>query len=406
MNEKYIRKSSWSAIFGAVKDAFTDEGFHTAVGDVSGQSKENRQSVARRDGREGKKPMLTETPAFKVAENSALALKAADALAFHRNGQDAKRIAAIEERVNKNALELRSALRGSYPGDAEVARSALQDTSGRRRSSSTMPVRRFQGSQRPALEGVPSSWQRETASLDSRMSRSSSARPYAGMGRQDLPSLEGYPQVPTRDSKASQQKAPRPPQLPAGRCDKCDGRHDTDACPNFKNSREKHKDAWANYGAKSPKQLGASSGIFVLRSGRCVRQPGDGNCLFHSLCFGLNDGRSGRPLSAGELRGQLATFVAQHPRLDIAGDSLEEWVKWDTNSSTSTYASRMSRGGWGGGIEMAACSLLKNVNVHVYEKRSGAFKRISCFDCPGRASKTIHVLYQGGVHYDALVPLE
>jgi hypothetical protein len=92
--------------------------------------------------------------------------------------------------------------------------------------------------------------------------------------------------------------------------------------------------------------------------------------------------------------------------LDIAGDSLEEWIKWDTNSSAGNYASRMSRGGWGGGIEMAACSLLKNVNVHVYEKRSGGFKRISCFDCPGKASKTIHVLYQGGVHYDALVPLE
>lgn len=136
-----------------------------------------------------------------------------------------------------------------------------------------------------------------------------------------------------------------------------------------------------------------------------MRQPGDGNCLFHSLCFGLNDGKSGRPISAGELRGQLSSFIAQNPSLDIAGDSLEEWVKWDANSSARNYASRMARGGWGGGIEMAACSLLKNVNVHVYERGSGGFKRISCFDCPGHASKTIHVLYQGGVHYDALVPL-
>jgi len=55
---------------------------------------------------------------------------------------------------------------------------------------------------------------------------------------------------------------------------------------------------------------------------------------------------------------------------------------------------------------MAACSLLKNVNVHVYENsgRSLEFKRISCFDAPN-AKQTVHVLYQGGVHYDALQPL-
>lgn len=47
----------------------------------------------------------------------------------------------------------------------------------------------------------------------------------------------------------------------------------------------------------------------------------------------------------------------------------------------------------------------KKVNVHVYEKnrRGPGYRRISCFDCP-KAARTIHVLYQGGVHYDALVP--
>jgi len=67
----------------------------------------------------------------------------------------------------------------------------------------------------------------------------------------------------------------------------------------------------------------------------------------------------------------------------------------------------MSRSGaWGGGIEMAAFSQMTRRNVHVYEKRSavGGFKRISCFDCPGAGSKTVHVLYCGGVHYDVLRP--
>jgi hypothetical protein len=106
------------------------------------------------------------------------------------------------------------------------------------------------------------------------------------------------------------------------------------------------------------------------------------------------------------LRREIAGFLQQNPSLQIAGDTLEEWVRWDSNSSVAEYARRMAMSGWGGGIEMAACSLLKNVNVHVYENahRGSEFKRISCFDCPN-ALKTIHVLYQGGVHYDALVPL-
>lgn len=103
--------------------------------------------------------------------------------------------------------------------------------------------------------------------------------------------------------------------------------------------------------------------------------------------------------------------MAANPSLQIAGDTLEEWVRWDSNSTVAEYARRMACSGWGGGIEMAAFSNMKGINVHVYENIGRGsrgcgteFKRISCFDCPN-ATKTIHVLYQGGVHYDALVPL-
>ena len=63
---------------------------------------------------------------------------------------------------------------------------------------------------------------------------------------------------------------------------------------------------------------------------------------------------------------------------------------------------QMATGGWGGGIEMAAASHLKQVNLYVYERCSLGFKRISCFEVPG-AKQTVRVVYQGGVHYDALV---
>jgi hypothetical protein len=49
--------------------------------------------------------------------------------------------------------------------------------------------------------------------------------------------------------------------------------------------------------------------------------------------------------------------------------------------------------------------LFLQVNIHVYEadRRSGGYRRISCFDHP-QAHHTIHVLYRGACHYDALVP--
>lgn len=189
----------------------------------------------------------------------------------------------------------------------------------------------------------------------------------------------------------------------SGKCDKCDGPHATEACPHFKKARENHKDAWANYG--KPWKVGSEGGQkFIMHRGKEVRQPGDGSCLFHSLCFGLNGGRQGGRFRAAQLRKDLANFIGRNPQKEIAGDTLEEWVRWDARSSVSAYAGRMARGGWGGGIEMAACCLSQRVNVHVYVRRRNGFERISCFDYPERTKQTIHVLYQGGVHYDALVP--
>eukprot|EP00658_Telonema_sp_P-2_P052279 TRINITY_DN40491_c0_g1_i1.p1 TRINITY_DN40491_c0_g1~~TRINITY_DN40491_c0_g1_i1.p1 ORF type:complete len:151 (+),score=11.50 TRINITY_DN40491_c0_g1_i1:147-599(+) len=63
----------------------------------------------------------------------------------------------------------------------------------------------------------------------------------------------------------------------------------------------------------------------------------------------------------------------------------------------------MSRSGWGGGIELLACSRCFGVNVHVYERRAAGYKRISAFDHTD-AKGTVPVLYCGGVHYDALKP--
>jgi hypothetical protein len=125
-------------------------------------------------------------------------------------------------------------------------------------------------------------------------------------------------------------------------------------------------------------------------------KPGDGSCLFHSMSYGLQDGSS-----ASSLRSSICEFIRKNPSLKISDTPLSDWVKWDSRSSVGEYASRMSRGAWGGGIEMASLSVMKKVNVHVYEKTAGGFKRISAFDYSDnpQSRPIIRVLYCGGVHY-------
>lgn len=183
-----------------------------------------------------------------------------------------------------------------------------------------------------------------------------------------------------------------------GLCGRCDKDHDTADCPHYKKARENHPDALR----RKPLEMGSAGGNFTLTNARVVRQPGDGSCLYHSLAYGLGDGNASR------LRRELADWVEGHSEEAIAETPLRDWVKWDSGSSVREYARRIAVGGWGGGIEMAACARLKRVNVHVYERAAGGggFKRISCFDSPQNSAtaKTVHVLYCGGVHYDALVP--
>ena len=180
-------------------------------------------------------------------------------------------------------------------------------------------------------------------------------------------------------------------------CDKCDGKHETDDCPYYKKKREDHPDAQKN----SLKKLGGASNLpgAFLRDARVVRQPGDGSCLFHSMSYGLKDGSN-----ATRLRSEICAFIKKNPNLEISDTPLSDWVKWDSGSSVAEYASRMAYSAWGGGIEMASLSVMKGVNVHVYERMNGCFKRISAFDHPDNPEnrKTVKVLYCGGVHYGNL----
>ena len=194
-----------------------------------------------------------------------------------------------------------------------------------------------------------------------------------------------------------------------GMCARCDKDHDTEACPAFSKPREEHPDARRGTTARA---LGDTpQGLVVLSPlSRVVRQPGDGSCLFHSLVYGLG---VHTPSGGMRLRHELADWIGSHGDETISDTPLREWVRWDSGCSLAEYAQRMRSGGsWGGAIEMAACARAKGVNIHVYERQLGGlagFKRIASFtpaDGPQRPGtvREVHVLYAGGVHYDALLP--
>ena len=252
------------------------------------------------------------------------------------------------------------------------------------------------------------------AAFDARIGQSYGDGPTARLRRRSEPSLKPSPRVklaePTLDDEKKPRRMPsqlnrRPPPPSTRRrsetdkptklcCDRCDGDHMTEKCPHFKKDRGTHPDATRMLGKKG-KVLGGNAPPLITTRGRVVPQPPDGSCLFHSLSYGLREG------NASGLRRELMQFIRKHPDLEIAGDPLRDWIRWDALVSVQKYADKMSRGGWGGGIEMAAFSELKGCNVEVYEQCSAGFKRISLFE-KGGATRTVRVCYRGGVHYDAL----
>lgn len=255
---------------------------------------------------------------------------------------------------------------------------------------------------RDAGSGPPRHYEHPaTAARAQQLERGGSAAALGGLSTHALASGSRAAERGSSWSAARRGEDRRGEEPPAGRgepvkCDKCDGPHETAACPWFRKARDRHPDAAP---ARDKKHLGGASGpVEILRSARVVRQPGDGSCLFHALAYGLRDGST-----AHALRRQVASFIESNPTLTISDSPLKDWVFWDSGSTVAAYCRRMAQGGvWGGGIEMAAVSHLKRVDVFVYQGDvSRGFRRISSFEVP-HATKAVRVLYGSGVHYDAL----
>ena len=80
-----------------------------------------------------------------------------------------------------------------------------------------------------------------------------------------------------------------------------------------------------------------------------------------------------------------------------------KWIYHEAGSTLEKYCASM-RGSteWGGNIEIAAFSVLKDVHVHVYTTTNGEFHRTTCVHCPVPTNRVIHLLYVSKSHYDLL----
>jgi len=159
--------------------------------------------------------------------------------------------------------------------------------------------------------------------------------------------------------------------------------------------------AWAKHVENTQRAFGGSSSALAPRekktappSAKVVKQPGDGNCLFHSLAYALGG-------TAASLRKDICEFMEKNPSLEIAGTSLADWIQMLAGAQVAQYARKMAKGSqWGGAPEIASCAHMAKVNIHVYERRSAGFELTVPFDVG--SARTVTVLYVGGVHYDAL----
>ena len=184
-----------------------------------------------------------------------------------------------------------------------------------------------------------------------------------------------------------------------------------------------HEDAWALRGCASLATPPAEE--VILQDARVVGQPGDGDCLFHSLAFYDAAGRS-----AKQLRGAIADFISRHPELQIGGpqgNAIRTWISYDAGTAVGPYVQAIRQERWGGGIELAVYAAMQQAQVRVFEAQvapggagqqhhntttntnSAARSQHKCVGTFGPAggqapTTQVNVLYIGRNHYDVICP--
>ena len=150
-------------------------------------------------------------------------------------------------------------------------------------------------------------------------------------------------------------------------CDRCGGTHWPWACPHFSHEKDSHADAWLGY--RMGIGTAASNAAAPAKEWEVQeveKMPGDGSCLFHALAYGRH-GQTSEAM-AKQVRRKIVAAMLKNPQLEVAGASIEDWVRRDSGLSVAQYAARLAGGAWGGASSWLSSRRLKG-SGYVFSSR-------------------------------------
>jgi hypothetical protein len=144
------------------------------------------------------------------------------------------------------------------------------------------------------------------------------------------------------------------------------------------------------------------------RSFAIHRAKGDGNCLFHAVCFLLNKaGWIECSLTGPTLREMCYNFIINAgPSLAVGDFTLWQLCEIDSKTVTA-YAESLLQGRYGGEIEVWVISMMLGVNTETFMLKNAGLTRIASTTA-ANSTLTVHLLYSSALglsdagHYDAL----
>lgn len=137
----------------------------------------------------------------------------------------------------------------------------------------------------------------------------------------------------------------------------------------------------------------------TVYKGDIEKQPGDGNCLFHSVSRQINIARKSS-YDADSLRDQTVIYMREH----VTDLMLTSILPGEVGKSPERYFQEMKNPGvWGGEPEIRAMSDMLETTIHVYQPMNKERTILDLRSIYGDSKKDkIHIVHVGGVHYDAL----
>jgi hypothetical protein len=122
------------------------------------------------------------------------------------------------------------------------------------------------------------------------------------------------------------------------------------------------------------------------------------SCLFISIGRLLNK-------SPDDVRSEVCDFMAHNLETEFQGMQIADWIKWQTNATTpAEYIAMMRKPStWGGAMEIAMCTKLYRVDIHVYSASLIQKKRLAEFvwDESRTACVQLHISWTGA-HFEPM----